>query len=78
MYTRKQVDSFFDRSATRPPSAATEIVDTDFEDESEFEESSAKRSFESVSYTGNKVSIHVADTLTGRQQKTEPNNHLIV
>ena len=48
-YFRKQIDSFFERSTTRPPSAATEIFDTDFEDESEFEESSPKRSFESVS-----------------------------
>lgn len=49
VYLRKQVDSFFDRSSTRPVSAATEIFDTDIEDESEFEESSPKRSFDSVS-----------------------------
>lgn len=65
-YTRKQVDSFFERSTTRPASTATEIIDTDFEDESEFEESSPKRSFDSVSRvrksTGSNADIDLRTT----------------
>lgn len=50
MFQRGKTQSFIDatRSSSRPLSEATEIFDTDFEDESEFEEESPKGSFESV------------------------------
>lgn len=56
-------------------SEATEILDTDFEDDSDYERAG---SFESVSCTCHE---HVKDTdihLTVRQQKTKPDNHLFI
>ena len=55
-FPRKDVDSFFQRSSTaRPASEATDMFDTDFEDESEYEGASPKRSFESVSPASKRV-----------------------
>lgn len=51
VYQRSKTQSFFEtRSATaRPVSTATEFFETDFEDDSDFDDDSArKHSFESV------------------------------
>ena len=51
MFQRAKAQSFFQArtSIARPKSEATDMYDTEFEDESDFEDASAKRSFESVS-----------------------------
>lgn len=56
MFQGPKTQSFLEArtSTARPLSEATEIFDTDFEDDSDFElEASPKRSFDSVSYTIN-------------------------
>ena len=55
MLQKGRVDSLFTQRSTRPPSRATELSDTDFEDEdiSDFEEYSGRRSEESFGNQSN-------------------------
>lgn len=66
MFERSKTESFFfppRTGSSRPLSEATEIFDTDFEDESSvFEEDSPKYSFESVSIAMRKSSKHAPDS----------------
>jgi hypothetical protein len=52
VFQRSKTQSFFEVRPSRPLSEATDIIDTDFEDESDFDDDSVpKRSFDSVSDT---------------------------
>ena len=77
-YASAKTQSFFEVRSYRPLSVATDTIDTEFEDESDFDdESMPKRSFDSVSDVKH-CNLKSTDSLTGREPEKKYHNDVII